>query len=151
MAELEISDDLKMGIQEILVDPTKTANKCGSIVTALLGNHLSYKRPDGTYINLIDFIMQDKISIADVVVAVTENTMTITWIGDNSVQLNLNDDVPLVYTDETQNSHTFTALANGTHTITIRATRDLRGITEVFVIAVADGSSEDVTITYGGA
>ena len=40
MAKLELEDDLKLGREEILLDPTKKANKCGSFATALTANDI---------------------------------------------------------------------------------------------------------------
>ena len=40
MPKLEISDDLKYGKEEILLNPSKKGNKCGSETTALTFNDL---------------------------------------------------------------------------------------------------------------
>ena len=56
MAELKISDNLKSGKQEILLDPTKIVDKCGNEITALLANDLMVQKEDGSYLGLVAYI-----------------------------------------------------------------------------------------------
>jgi len=140
MDKLVISKDLKLGKQEILLDPTLHANKCGSEVDALVLNDLYFVEyaADGSIVRqvpAVDWILQDRISIENAQATVEGNSITITWVGDNAVQLQLDDSVPFEYTDTTQNSYTFTGVAAGEHTVRIRALRDRRGLEVTVTIA----------------
>ena len=56
--KLVISDDLKIGKEEILLDPTKTGLKCGKEVSALTLNDLMYVKENSMPVNALDYIKQ---------------------------------------------------------------------------------------------
>ena len=59
MAErLNIDDDLKIGKEEILLDPNVTGKKCGKEVTALTLNDLMYVKENSQVVCAIDYIQQ---------------------------------------------------------------------------------------------
>jgi hypothetical protein len=126
MDELKIGKDFKIGKQEILLDPNETANKCGYRVDPLLANDLFVRREDGTTIPLVDFIIQDRISIENLQATVEGLDVTLTWQGTNDVTIKVDDLDPTTPNGDRQ--HTLTLNA-GQHHILVKANRDLRGLT----------------------
>ena len=146
MAKLSISDDLKFGRQEILLDPTKTANKCGSEVDALIANDLMVKKSDGTYVYLIDFITQENLRIGGVEVVATGTNVTISWNGEPTdvvVKINNVDYQP------TEAGKWIGVLAVGEYEVIVKATADFRGITKTFTVSEPQ-VGEDIVITFNG-
>ena len=129
--KLVLSNHMKVGKQEILLDPTITINKCGKEVDPLLANDLMVKKQDGTFIPLFDFITQENISIESLVATVTGNSVRIDWIGETRVQFTFDDEVPVVHTANNgvwENFKVWDNVAPGIHTIKVKALRDRRGL-----------------------
>ena len=146
MVELNLSNDLKIGRQEILLDPTKKANKCGSKVDPLLLNDLHYKKTDGTFITAVEFMLQENISIDNLNVVMNAQQATITWTGTNDVKIYLDGAVQGV--PPTGDREHITALTIGQHTILVQATRDRRGLSKTVV--ASEASQVNLTVEYGG-
>jgi len=168
MNKLILDDDLKIGKEEILLDPTKSANKCGSLVTPLIANDImiiidkTTEAPvdpgtvfDATKhktIGLMDFSIQRVINISGVNATVTDQSVKITWVGDNKVEFTLDGGSPVVHTDTASNEHTFNSLGTGKHSLKVKAERDMRGETIEFEIVGATPEpvqSPDIQIEYG--
>jgi hypothetical protein len=146
MEELHISKDLKIGKQEILLDPNEKANKCGAEVGPLLLNDLYYKREDGTAILASEWILQEKIEIekADPAMTIDGQNVTIRWIGTNDVKIYI--DGSQVGIDPSGNKEHTQAYLEGNHSVLVQCVRDRRGLTYEFSIT----ESGSVTIEYEG-
>jgi len=152
MALLVISDNLKYGKQEVLLgSPTTQANinKCGSEVEPIWAGDIYHKLADGSLVNLIDFVIQQAITISGLALTiVNSNDLLIGWTGNQAVNITLDSDAPITSTGT--NSYTLLNLPIGNHTIKVQAVDDLRGLTQDFAIEIPAGGG-GFTITYGGA
>jgi len=129
--KLNLSNHMKVGKQEILLDPNAIINKCGKEIDPLLANDLMVKKPDGTFVPLVDFIMQDNISIDSLVATVTGHTVRIDWIGETRVQFTFDDELPVAHTAKNgvwENFKVWKNVTAGLHTIKVKALRDRRGM-----------------------
>ena len=154
MATLKMNDHLKMGKEEILLDPTKTNNKCGYEVNALTANDLMIKKIDGTYVNLFDFITQENISIENLTCVVTGNSIRIDWVGETRVQFTFDDEQPVDHTANNgvwENFKVWDNVTPGEHTIKVKALRDRRGLEttcQVVQTVTVVESAHNISIDY---
>ena len=146
MKKLELTKDMKYGKQELLLDPAIKGNKCGYEVEPLLLNDLMVKKPDGTFVNAYDFIMQESISIEvlEVVAQAQSGTIRVDWIGDNKVKYKVDDGAFVNHEDTTKNAFELT-LPAGQHKVFVQSLRDRRGLEQSFEVIAASNS---ITVEY---
>jgi hypothetical protein len=148
MEKLNVSKDLKIGKQEILLDPNEVANKCGFETDPLLLNDLYYKTSDGTVLSATEWILQEKIEIekADPAMVVDGQNVTIKWVGTNDVKVYI--DGSQVGIDPSGNKEHTQAYLEGHHSVLVQCIRDRRGLTYEFDVTNAS-ESKIVSIKYG--
>ena len=140
-----MDDNLKFGKQELLLDPAKVANKCGSEVDPLLANDLMVKKEDGTFIPLIDYITQIHISIENLEVTANNNDVVISWQGTDDVLVSIDGNAGNPPNGDRQ--HTVQLVA-GVHTIHVQANRDLRGLTKSITVSNPPVPGEEIIVEY---
>ena len=144
MDKLELEKDLKFGREELLLDPNQKAKKCGYEVNPLLANDLSVRKEDGTYINLVDYITQENLRIGNLKVSTNGINVVITWDGEpTDVEIKIDN---AIYQPTAQGKWEG-QLTAGSHTVTVKATKDFRGLTESFTVVEPVGG-ENIIITF---
>ena len=144
MKKLDIDDSLKYGKQEILLDPSKKANKCGSEVDPLLFNDIFHRLDDGTYIKAMDYIKAHSLKISEPKIVLNNNIATITWSGSDDVQIKVNDGELINYLGYAGHSVDIT-LTQGNHTIFIKEPTDPVGL---YLAAYVSQIDDSITVEF---
>ena len=129
---MPISDELKIPKEDLLLgDKTVTRANCDGTtqeVHGLLANDLDFKLQDGTIVNLLDYVIQQAITISNLAVSVINtNDIVVTWSGNQDVTITVGSQE---YTSTGTNSYTIENLSIGTYSVTVKANGDQRGLTK---------------------
>ena len=107
----------KIGAEELLLDPTKTVQKCGITVSAITAHSLMVN-PEGLgWENFYDWIVKLHLGIKDLAVKPVGDTLDITWKGSNDVLIYI-DSLAGVHPNGT--NHHIMVVGRGDHTVEIR-------------------------------
>ena len=107
----------KIGAEELLLDPTKTVQKCGITVSAITAHSLMVN-PEGLgWENFYEWLVKLHLGIKDLQVKAVGDTLDIRWQGTNDVLIYI-DSLAGVHPNGT-NVHT-TVVGRGHHTVEVR-------------------------------